>query len=89
LPRIVPLLAGLGLAVLFLCTLPAVRKHQELERDYERLLRQTQAAEAGVQRLSRELRDGPEQAYLRIKATRALLHSGATYLQERDKRLGR
>ena len=89
LPRVVPLLAALGAAVLFFCTLPAVREHQRLEADYERLLRKTQAAEAGVQRLCRELRDGPEQEYLRIKATKALMHSGAGYIPERDRRLGR
>jgi len=86
LPHAVPLLAALGLAVLCLCMLPAVRKQQRLERDYARLEQRAHETSAAVERLRRELRDGAEQEYLRIKATRALLHSGAGYLRDRDRR---
>ncbi len=42
-----------------------------------------QEAAQQVERLHRELRDGAAQTYLRTKATRALLHNGAAYLQRR------
>jgi len=77
----------LGLAVLCLCTLPAVRNQQRLEREHARLEQRTQEVVAQVERLRRELRDGEEQAYLRVKATRALLHAGADYIRTRDARL--
>jgi len=86
-PHAVPLLAALGLAVLCLCTLPAVRKQQRLQREHARLEQRTQRAASDVERLRRELRDGAEQAYLRRKATQALLHRGARYVPTRDLRL--
>lgn len=85
LPGGVPLLAALGLAVLVLCTLPAVNAQQRLEKRRARLEQRTQEAAAGVERLHRELRDGAAQAYLKTKATRALLHNGAAYLERRDR----
>ena len=85
LPGVVPLLAALGLAVLCLCTLPAVNAQQRLEKRRARLAHQTHEAARVVEGLHRELRDGAAQTYLRTKATRALLHSGATYLQRRDR----
>jgi hypothetical protein len=88
-PPAVPVMAGLGLAVLFFYTLPAVRTQHRVEQDHRRLQRQVRAAEAEIGRLRRELRAGPEQAYLRIKATRDLLHRGTRYLRGRDRRLGR
>lgn len=87
LPHAVPLLATLGLAVLCLCTLPAVRKQQRLEREHARLEQRTHEVVAEVERLRRELRDGEQQGYLRVKATRALLHGGADYIRARDARL--
>lgn len=89
LPRAVAPLALLGLAVLVFYTLPAVRKQHRLERDHARLERSVRATEAEVERLRRELRGGGRQPYLRIKATRDLMHEGATYIQERDAKLGR
>ena len=85
LPGGVPLLAALGLAVLVLCTLLAVNAQQRLEKRRARLEQRTQEAAEGVERLHRELRDGAAQAYLRTKATRALLHNGAAYLQRRER----
>lgn len=84
-----PLLAALGLAVLCLCMLPAVRKQQRLQREYVRLEQRTRESTAEVERLRRELRDGSEQAYLRRKATQELLHRGARYLPTRNLRLER
>lgn len=87
LPHAVPVLALLGLAVLCLCTLPAMRKQQRLEREHARLEQRTQDVTTDVERLRRELRDGAQQGYLRVKATRALLHAGADYIRTRDARL--
>lgn len=89
LPVAVPVLAALGLAILLLCTLPAVRAQQRLEREHARLRAQMRAATAEVERLRRELRDGTTQRYLRIRATRELLHRGGRYIEARDRRLGR
>ena len=89
LPSAVPVLAALGLAILLLCTLPAVRAQQHLAREHARLQAETRASAAEVERLRRELRDGRTQHYLRVRATRELLHRGAGYIAERDRRLGR
>ncbi len=89
LPTAVPLLAALGLALLALCTVPAVRSQQRLEREHARLQAQTQDAEAELDRLHRELRDRTPERYVRTRATRDLLHQGARYVEERDRRLGR
>jgi hypothetical protein len=89
LPPAVPLLAALGLALLALCTVPAVRSQQRLEREHARLQAETQNAEAELDRLHQELRNGTPERYVRIRATRDLLHHGATYIEERDRRLGR
>jgi hypothetical protein len=95
LPRAVVWLATLGLAVLCLCTLPAVGAHQRLVREHARLRQATQEAERRVERLRRELGELGELGesgrpdYLRAKATRALLDRGATYLRDRDLALGR
>jgi len=89
LPPGVPLLAALGLAVLCLCTLPAMHAQRALERDHSRVLQETREAEQHVERLQRELRSGPAQHYLQIQATRTLLHEGANYIRERDARLAR
>lgn len=88
-PHAVPVLAVLGLAVLCLCTLPAVRTQQRLEREHTQLEERTQEMAAEVERLRRELRDGTQQGYLRVKATRALLHGGADYIRTRNARLRR
>ena len=88
-PQAVPLLAVLGLAILCLCTIPAMRKQQRLDRDHTRLRQETQAVAGEVERLRRQLRDGAEQAYLRTKATRALQHKGARYVEQRDARYPR
>lgn len=85
LPGGVPLLAALGLAVLCLCTLPAVNAQQRLEKRRARLEKSTEEAAQRVERLHRELRDGAAQTYLRTKATRALLHNGAAYLRRRTR----
>jgi hypothetical protein len=85
-PPAVPLLAVLGLAILCLCTIPAIHKQQRLEREHTGLQRRAQAAAAEVERLRRELRDGAEQEYLRTKATRALLYNGMSYIARRDAR---
>ncbi len=79
-----PLLALLGLAVLLLCTLPAVRTQQRLEREHARLKREVHDAQQDVERLRRELRGGAKQSYLRIKATNDLMHKGSLYLPSRD-----
>jgi cytochrome c-type biogenesis protein CcmH/NrfG len=89
LPRAVPLLALLGLAILFFCTLPAVRAQDRLQHEHARLREQVEAAEAEIGRLSQQLRGGATQSYLRIKARQDLLHGGADYIRERDARLGR
>ena len=87
LPAAVPLLAALGLAILVLCTLPAVHAQRHLERDHARVAAETREAEARVQRLRQELSSGARQQYLRIKATQTLLHRGERYIRERDARL--
>ncbi len=84
-----PLLAALGLTVLVLCTLPAVHAQRQLERDHARVARETREVEERVQRLRRELDRGARQDYLRIKATRTLLHRGSTYIRDRDAKLGK
>ena len=84
----VTLLSLLGLAILCLCTIPAVSKQQRLEREHTRLREHTQALAGDVERLRRELHDDAEQAYLRKKATRALLHQGSGYVLQRDARFG-
>ena len=89
LPAAVPLLAGLGLALLCVCTLPAVHAQRRLERDHARAARETREAEARVERLRRELGSGAQQRYLRIKAASTLLHRGAGYIEARDARLRR
>ncbi len=89
LPTAVPVLAALGLAILLLCTLPAVRAQQHLAREHARLREETRATAAEVERLRRELRDGTTQHYLRVRATRELLHRGVGYIEARDRRLGR
>ncbi len=89
LPTAVPVLAVLGLALLLLCTLPAVRAQQRLGREHARLRAETRATEAEVERLRREVRDGTTQQHLRIRATRELLHRGGRYIEARDRRLGR
>ena len=89
LPSAVPLLAALGLAILVLCTWPAVRTQQRLEQEARRLRAETRAAEAEVERLQRELRDGTTQHYLRVRARQELLRRGSRYVEERDERLGR
>ena len=89
LPPAVPVLAALGLAILLLATLPAVRAQQQLANEHRRLRAQTRATAAEVERLRHELRDGTTQHYLRVRATRELLHRGARYIEERDRRLGR
>ena len=89
LPGAVSLLAVLGLAILCLCTIPAVRTQQRLDREHAALRASTQALAGEVERLRRELRDGDEQTYLRTRATRALLHNGARYLERRDARYPR
>lgn len=87
LPGAVPLLAALGLAILVLCTLPAIHAQRNLERDHARVAKETREAEARVQRLRQELSSGARQRYLRIKATQELLHRGAQYIRERDAKL--
>ena len=87
LPYAVPLLAALGLAVLVLSAVPAVSSQQRLQREQARLEREAAEIEVQLDGLRRELRDGHARRYLHIKATRALLHRGASYIQERDLRL--
>lgn len=89
LPTAVPVLAALGLAILLLCTLPAVRAQQHLERKHGRLRAETEAAAQEVERLRQELRNGTTQRYLRVRATNELLHRGAHYIETRDRKLGR
>lgn len=87
LPAAVPLMAALGLAILIFCALPAAHAQRRLERDHARVALETRKVEQRVERLERELRSGTQQRYLRIKATRTLLHRGAEYIQQRDARL--
>jgi len=87
LPPAVPLLAALGLGVLLLCTVPAVHAQRQLEGDHARAARDVRQAEERVESLRRELDRGAEAGYLRIKATRTLLHRGATYIRDRDEQL--
>jgi type VI protein secretion system component VasK len=79
----VPLLAALGLVILVLCTVPAVRAQQRLDREHARLAREARQAEDDVEHLRRELRDSGNRRWLARKATRALLRQGPRYLQER------
>lgn len=89
LPPAVTVLGTLGLAILALCTLPAVRAHQGLVAEHARLRGETRAVAQEVERLRQELRDGQTQRYLRVRATHELLHRGGAYIDARDRRLGR
>ncbi|MDA1195937.1 MAG: hypothetical protein O2894_12230 [Planctomycetota bacterium] len=85
LPATAPLLGALGLAVLALCTLPAVRAQERLDAPRDRL--ETRAVEVEIERLQREVREGTSAHYARTRSTRDLLHRGASYLETRDQRL--
>ena len=89
LPYAVPLLAALGLLILVVSAVPAVGSQQRLERERARLERDARQIEHHLDSLRRELNDGRARRYRRIKATRALLHRGASYIRERDARLRR
>lgn len=85
--RAVPLLSLLGLAVLLFCTLPAIGEHQRLLRDHARLTRETQAVEARLSQLRREMRDAQTLGYLRMRAAKRLDWDGQHYLARRDAEL--
>jgi hypothetical protein len=77
-PRPLPLWmaapAVLGLVILATATVPAVLRHKHLASDQARLERQTEAQEAELLRLTRELEAAREDGFAREHALQVLLH---------------
>ncbi len=86
--RAVPLLAVLGLFILLFATLPAITEHRRLLTDHARLLRETEAVEARLERWRRETRDAQTLGYLRLAESKRLAWNGRQYLARRDAALG-
>lgn len=89
LPRTVPLLALVALAITGVYLVPAVAEHRRLERESSKRERMAREAQAALEQRRARLEQSASisETYARRKKRQALLNQGPAYLQERSAKL--